>query len=1185
MKTIYFFVNIILASLMFHSSVAQKITPKTLLWRISGNGLQKPSYLYGTMHLKDRRLFFFGDSVYKNIQASDGFAMEIDPAEMMDSVFSKLSEKDTTSLLRKELDKREYAALSGKLEKKLGIPADKITRKKLIEYRNTWYQKTRKKDDMQTFVDIYLYDLARKQGKWIGGIEDVNDQLGLKDELGKDIDVSEFVEDNADKKFTAYLEKMISVYTSQDLDLLEILVNNSHSLTEKDMLLINRNKKMAYRMDSLSRVRTTFFAVGAAHLPGDSGLIDLLTKRGFKVEPVFSSTKIVPEDYSYTPIIIPWVKFSDPDDAYKLEMPGKPSDLKVSTEMPPLHVYADLPGNLVYMSGFSFITSEENEAAVVEKMSKSFSGKGFEKLEEKSISFNGMQGKELTSIREKNHYRLQVFAANQKIFMLMLASEVKANLFNKESERFLQSFVPNLPLKPVKKNWFVQADSLLAFEIAFPIKPSRDKLKPTETAASTETISFTAMDKVTNTYYMAIESHTTQGYYIAHDSIVFNAKLDYYKQIKAAITDIRHFDFDGYPAMSFNAQTQNEGFDFIVKILIVSKGNRNYTIATVTEKGKEDFPDVTNFFRSFKLKPFLTPILSKQLSVTNTFSTWAPGRFELEKPDTAGLSGYDLEQKLDESKKLLQYRAYEPNTASTYFVSAEAVNPYYWTANDSSFINDQISNYYNDTSSSFAKNNPGHFDSLIYQKSVTNGKAVGFELMVKNNSKSFYKRVRVLLHGDSTYQLFILAPYDIITNEDNNRFFNDFSFTNSNLPTNIFTNKTQNILSDILSKDSAIHEQAFTALSDVKFTVADLPLLHKAYLVAYPIDSNASYTENEQIAKAIIRLNDTSTYWFVKNNYAGSNSTSAQLKMAMLEMLANQHTAQSTKLIKDILLNNPPATGEIYSLVYQLKDSLLLAATLFPQAVSLYADSLLGPGFISIANQLADSNLVQQDIFSINERGILITAARQIQQLKKDVDAYPPFNRDIITALGKLPSKDAVLLLNDYVKTKDLYIKKNALLALLKNKNPVNILEIKKIAANLEYRTELYQSFKEIGQLKLYPKEFLLQQQFAESYLYNYTYDEDEQNDATFKLITEKIITESGKQQRYFLFKMQTTYEEETTSYLAVCGPFEFNKLNPELIKDKEGIKVFYNEKYEAANNNKLFKKFIEDNKAANELK
>jgi len=61
---------------------AQSPTPKTLLWRISGNGLGKPSYLYGTMHLTDKRLFNFGDSVYKAIEKSDGLAIEINPDEI-----------------------------------------------------------------------------------------------------------------------------------------------------------------------------------------------------------------------------------------------------------------------------------------------------------------------------------------------------------------------------------------------------------------------------------------------------------------------------------------------------------------------------------------------------------------------------------------------------------------------------------------------------------------------------------------------------------------------------------------------------------------------------------------------------------------------------------------------------------------------------------------------------------------------------------------------------------------------------------------------------------------------------------------------------------------------------------------------------------------------------------------------
>ena len=65
---------------LLHASIlyAQKL-PSTLLWKIEGNGLSKPSYLYGTIHLTDERVFNLGDSLYKAIENSDGFAIEVDP--------------------------------------------------------------------------------------------------------------------------------------------------------------------------------------------------------------------------------------------------------------------------------------------------------------------------------------------------------------------------------------------------------------------------------------------------------------------------------------------------------------------------------------------------------------------------------------------------------------------------------------------------------------------------------------------------------------------------------------------------------------------------------------------------------------------------------------------------------------------------------------------------------------------------------------------------------------------------------------------------------------------------------------------------------------------------------------------------------------------------------------------------
>ena len=135
---------------------AQQTLPKTFLWRISGNGLTKPSYLYGTMHLQDRSLFSFGDSIYHALEASKGFAIEINPADMMDTLFKMFAQPDRSPLIKNMLSKGEYEKVADKLSKKLKRPADKITTKEIADERKNWLSKYRKKNDMSTFMDMYL---------------------------------------------------------------------------------------------------------------------------------------------------------------------------------------------------------------------------------------------------------------------------------------------------------------------------------------------------------------------------------------------------------------------------------------------------------------------------------------------------------------------------------------------------------------------------------------------------------------------------------------------------------------------------------------------------------------------------------------------------------------------------------------------------------------------------------------------------------------------------------------------------------------------------------------------------------------------------------------------------------------------------------------------------------------------
>ncbi len=1185
MRIILLLCSCLLLTFSFTNSAAQSSSTNTLLWRISGNGLQKPSYLFGTMHLKDRRLFFFGDSVYKSLETSDGFAMELDPNEMMDSLYSKMSDKDTTSLLRKLLDEDKYEKVSKKLEKKLGIPADKITRKKLIELREGWYYKINKKDDMKAAVDLYLYDLAHKQGKWLGGIEDVNDQMDIKDEIGKNINILDYVDDDAEPKKVNYLEKMIGIYVAEDINQIDQLYEGKKSQKFKDIVLINRNKKMAMRMDSLAHIRNSFFAVGAAHLPGDSGLIQLLQGRGFTVEPVFSSKKIAPEKYNYTAVVIPWVKFYEPDSAYVVEMPGKASDLKVIGDDFKLKVYTDLSNSITYMTGFTFTTSTESSAARLERMAKSLSGKGFEKLDEKKIVTNGLEGTELFSVRQKIYYRLRLLTTSDKIYMVMAGAEKKEPLYSKDAERFFKSFSANEKLEAKPNHWIDHADRKMAFEISFPKKPGVDKLPATDNAGNFETISYTAIDIANNTFYLVAINQTTKGFMIMEDSVLFNSKLNYYRQANAVISDERKFEYEGYPAFSFSALINKEGMDFVSKLLIICRGNRSYTIAAITEKGKEDFPDISRFFRSFKLTPFLPALWQMNTPASNSFSTWTPAAIEVEASDTTGLTSQQLKKQNDPSKKAAQYLSFDPNSVANYYIHADPVAKYYWTKNDSSFLAEQVATFFTDTSSYLAKNKQGNFDSLIYKKTITNGNAKGVEVLVKNAAKTYYKRVRVFQYGDSSYQLFTLAPYDIITNENNNKFFEDFRFTKELAATTIFNNKTKLIVADLQSTDSTTKANAAEALTSTKFTAEDLPLLHQAYLAKYPVDTNDYRTIPDRIESAIKEINDSSTIQFVNDKYSTVAAGLPEIKMGMLNLLASQKKLAALLLLKKLVLKDAPAKGSIYSMFYQLGDSLLLAKELFPEVTGLYSDTVMGPGMMRLASELIDSNLLSKDIAKLNINAVMSTAKSQLKKLQKNEDDFPPFNSYVTEMLAKVNSKESVDLLKRFLTVKEIYTKQNIVLSLIKINQAVPPLEIQKVAADVGSRTEFYKSLKQIGKEKLFPKEFLTQQQFAQSYLYNYESDGEEESKVTFKFVAEKIVSNKGVQSRYYIFKMTAAYDEEATSYLSVCGPFDMNKTIPTVTTTYGDIKIFYDEKFDPKNTNALFDAYIKEIQEEKELK
>src|SRR5690242_18834644 len=164
--------------------------------------------------------------------------------------------------------------------------------------KQKWMQRTLRSGKMKTFLDIYLFDIARREGKWTGGVEDAADQENL--EQVSESDIEEFASGGSEEEMNDEIDEeadyMIHAYVANDLNMIDSISNLEDSAYE-DKMLFKRNIKMARRMDSLGRIRSMVFAVGAAHWPGERGLISLLKERGFTVTPVFSSKKLKPSEY------------------------------------------------------------------------------------------------------------------------------------------------------------------------------------------------------------------------------------------------------------------------------------------------------------------------------------------------------------------------------------------------------------------------------------------------------------------------------------------------------------------------------------------------------------------------------------------------------------------------------------------------------------------------------------------------------------------------------------------------------------------------------------------------------------------------------------------------------------------------------------------------------------------------
>ena len=282
--------TILALSLMCLTSNAQ------LVWKISGNGIKKPSYILGTHHGCP---FTYCDSIpglMKAFDKVDNIIGEINMIEFgemsperMQKMQAMMMMPADTSLLSL-FSTEEAAKVNEWLGKKMGASLEMLSVMKpmtiMVTVQNNEMMQVIPEIATMTTIDKYMQTLGQQKGKRIGELETADYQMELLygNSLEEQADALLEMIDHGDSK--GLLQQLTNAYKSQNLDTLWKVFQEQMTGYEYDAIVKVRNLNWEKQMKELLPKQSTLFVVGAGHLPGESGMINLLREAGYKVKPV-----------------------------------------------------------------------------------------------------------------------------------------------------------------------------------------------------------------------------------------------------------------------------------------------------------------------------------------------------------------------------------------------------------------------------------------------------------------------------------------------------------------------------------------------------------------------------------------------------------------------------------------------------------------------------------------------------------------------------------------------------------------------------------------------------------------------------------------------------------------------------------------------------------------------------------
>lgn len=930
----------------FFSTIALAQTENSLLWEISKENSPKKSYIYGTMHVNDKVSYHLSDDFFEALTSVEVVANESDPQTWTDlyEMFYKNYSLD-------------YQQLYAKFYLK---PIAKNDINDLFNTENTYFNNMLSGNNSlnsdyeeDTVLDMFIYQVGKKLGKKIVGLEDVIDSYIPIFKINEDE-----VKPKEENKVILYKlfknksfnEALNDLYRDKNIQLLDSIYKLTISEKAHDAIIVSRNKDMANAMDRVMKEHSLFAAVGAAHLAGKDGMLEILKRKGYTVKPI--NTKLTDKgkqikaslENNFPKPILKEVQTKDRiitfpvnekyfEDKNIIVSPDFASGAALKINRKPI---------FNYLKKNNLFTEKTIDSLLFEKIP----GTTLKKELVENENYKLISVSNITKTNNYQHYNFYV----TPLEVISISLIGPKNYVELHKNLFFES----IKIKDINQKWSKYSPSNGKFSVELPdyhVVHSNDDYRNVE---------IEAYDSSDKSYYFIIEKTESDVSYLEETNFeLHQIQREFLLQYNITPNFIKNSE-----QVESKATLENgNSISLLTKVI----GSKYYLLGCVNASIEKK----ERFFTSFLSKDInYTEELKRYTNKDVNFSVLIP--YESNKALFYDLEKNDLETKNIFSKKNKNY-TFKSQSGTDIHLQFYQYNKYEFRENLDSIknnirdyflnsynpIEDVVEESYNYSSNSIFGNlmdkkgfqESKWFETLYDSNKYKNlyfiidekheidkeSKKNTFHFLVGRKNSDQAIKAKLLLKEDEYVMLTTLVNK---ANPDSDKMVNDvFSSIQLNNPQkfSIYSTKWDVFTEDVKSENDTIRYSALNSLYNLSIKEQDVPKVIQ-FLNEFQFRSSEKNAQ-ESLFLLLVNHKDEKVEKFFEDYYKRESITN-ETKLSVLKSLASLKTKSAYEKILELMEYDLPITNkeyEITSLFYKFQQDVDNSKALLPKIFQFYS--------------------------------------------------------------------------------------------------------------------------------------------------------------------------------------------------------------------------------------------------------